>query len=132
DFLNFHRNFLRHGSTRIHADRENQSTTESGGHRGTPELLVFLCALCGQFKPSTTIAIPWPPPIHAVASPYFFFRRCNSYNNVITSRVPVAPNGWPSAIAPPLTFTMSRSRPNSFSTARYCAAKASFTSIKSM
>ena len=29
-------------------------------------------------KLSTTIAIPCPPPMHAVASPYFFFRRRNS------------------------------------------------------
>ena len=42
------------------------------------------------------------------------------------------PSGWPSAIAPPLTLTRSRSRPSSFSTARYCAANASLTSIRSM
>src|SRR5437588_865414 len=36
--------------------------------------------------------------------------------------------GCPSAIAPPLGLTRSRSRPSSFSTARYCAANASFTS----
>src|SRR5579862_5946425 len=35
---------------------------------------------------STTIAIPCPPPMQAVASPYFFFRRCSSYSSVITSR----------------------------------------------
>ena len=37
-------------------------------------------------------------------------------------RVPVAPSGCPSPIAPPFTFTFSRSRPRSFSTARYCPA----------
>ena len=50
--------------------------------------------------------------------------------SVSSSRVPVMPSGWPSAIAPPLTLTRSRSRPSSFSTARYCAANASFTSIE--
>ena len=33
-------------------------------------------------------------------------------------------------MAPPLTLTFSRSRPSSFSTARYCAANASLTSIE--
>jgi len=64
--------------------------------------------------------------MQAVASPYFFFRRRNSYSNVITNRVPVAPNGCPNAIAPPLTLTLLRSRPSSFSTDKYCVAKASF------
>src|ERR1019366_9394890 len=54
-----------------------------------------------QLKLSTTIAIPCPPPMHAVASPYFFFRRRNSYSSVITNRVPVAPSGCPNALAPP-------------------------------
>jgi hypothetical protein len=31
-----------------------------------------------QLMLSTTIAIPCPPPMHADASPYFFFRRRNS------------------------------------------------------
>src|SRR3984885_11311158 len=88
--------------------------------------------LRAQFKLSTPIAIPCPPPMQAVASPYFFFRRRNSYSKVITSRVPVAPSGCPNAIAPPFTLTFSRSKPNSFSTPKYCAANASFTSIKSM
>jgi hypothetical protein len=30
------------------------------------------------WKLSTTTAIPCPPPMHAVASPYFFFRRRKS------------------------------------------------------
>src|SRR5882724_9739821 len=51
-----------------------------------------------QFKLSTTIAIPCPPPMHAVARPYFFLRRRNSYSSVITSLVPVAPSGCPKAI----------------------------------
>jgi len=40
---------------------------------------------------------------------------------------PEAPRGWPNAIAPPLTLVFWRSRPSSFSTERYWAAKASFT-----
>ena len=52
--------------------------------------------------------------------------------SVRSRRVPVMPSGWPSAIAPPFTLTVSRSRPSSFSTARYCAANASLISKRSM
>jgi GNAT superfamily N-acetyltransferase len=67
---------------------------------------------------STIAAIPCPPPMHAVARPYFLFRRPSSCVSVSKSRVPVMPSGWPSAIAPPFTFVFSRSSPSSFSTAR--------------
>src|SRR2546430_17064103 len=44
----------------------------------------------GRYRLSQIIAMPCPPPIHAVASPYRPFRRRNSRSNVSTSRVPVA------------------------------------------
>ena len=46
-------------------------------------------------------------------------------------RVPVQPMGWPSAIAPPLTFSFSIGIGRSRRTARTCAAKASFSSTRS-
>src|SRR6266702_3029126 len=46
-------------------------------------------------------------------------------------RAPLAARGWPTAMAPPSTFVRSRGSPSSFSTARYCGAKASFTSKRS-
>ena len=51
-----------------------------------------------------------------------------------TSRAPLAPSGWPSAIAPPfgLTRASSSGRPRSRSTARPCAANASLSSITSI
>ncbi len=53
-----------------------------------------------------------------------------------TSRAPVAPTGWPSAIAPPLTLSRASSIGRSSSrrslrTARTCAAKASLISTRS-
>ena len=36
-------------------------------------------------------------------------RRCISYSSVVVSLAPVQPSGWPSAIAPPLTFSRSGS-----------------------
>jgi hypothetical protein len=48
--------------------------------RGIPSRTLRLRALGKeiQFILSTIIAIPCPPPMQAVASPYFFFRRRNS------------------------------------------------------
>ena len=42
----------------------------------------------------------------------------SSWSSVVSRRAPVAPSGWPSAIAPPLTFTRSRSAPVSCCQAR--------------
>jgi hypothetical protein len=44
--------------------------------------------------------MPCPPPMQAVANPYRPPRRDNSWSRVRTRRVPVAPSGCPSAIAP--------------------------------
>src|SRR5205085_2724575 len=109
--------------------RGGRGLGDARAHQSTAE---HADLLDGHAKLSTTTAIPCPPPMHAVARPYRFLRRRSSYNSVMISRVPVAPSGCPSAMAPPFTLAFSRSMPNSFSTAKYCAAKASFTSIKSM
>ena len=42
---------------------------------------------------STIAAIPWPPPMQAVARPRFNPRRRNSSVSVSSSRVPVMPSG---------------------------------------
>ena len=47
-------------------------------------------------------------------------------------RAPLAPTGWPNATAPPLTLTFSLSQPPSLMQVSGTAAKASFTSIKSI
>lgn len=54
---------------------------------------------------STHIAIPIPPPMHNAATPRFLLLFFNAYNNVVRTRAPEAPKGWPIAIAPPLIFT---------------------------
>ena len=54
-----------------------------------------------------------------------------SCSSVTRIRVPVQPMGWPSAIAPPLTFTRARSIGRSRSTASTCGANASFSSTRS-
>src|SRR3954471_20810230 len=75
--------------------------------------------------------MPMPPPMHSVARPFLASRFCISCSRVIRTRAPEAPIGWPSAIAPPLTFTFAGSQPMSLLTAHAWAAKASFASIRS-
>src|SRR6185295_11017236 len=63
---------------------------------------------------STMVEIPCPTPMHIVARPRRAPgpRRASSWSSVVTRRAPEQPSGWPMAIAPPLTFTFSGSRPS--------------------
>src|SRR5690606_8089401 len=90
-----------------------------------------VAALLAHPSLSTSIAIPCPPPMQADAQPRRFCVSRSSRVRVRRRRVPVAPSGWPSAIAPPLTLTLSRSRSSAFSTPRYCPANASLISNRS-
>ena len=72
-----------------------------------------------------------PVPTHMVTMPYFNWRRRSAWTTVAARIAPVAPSGWPSAIAPPIGLTLAGSRPRSPITASACAAKASFSSIQS-
>src|SRR6185312_14131799 len=74
---------------------------------------------------STMIAGAMPPPAHIVTSPRFLPWRSSSSTMVPISIEPVAPIGWPSAIAPPLTLTFSRSSPRSRITFSTTTANAS-------
>mmetsp|Transcript_16556 Transcript_16556/g.52805 ORF Transcript_16556/g.52805 Transcript_16556/m.52805 type:complete len:322 (+) Transcript_16556:61-1026(+) len=78
------------------------------------------------------MAVPCPPPMHAEPTPKRPSRRCSSWVRCAVMRAPEAPSGCPSAIAPPLLLVIARSRPSSFSQARYWAAKASLISTRVM
>src|SRR6185503_8779724 len=54
---------------------------------------------------SKVAAMPWPTPMHMVARPFFAPRARIAWSRVATMRAPLMPSGWPSAMAPPLTFT---------------------------
>src|SRR6267142_1858930 len=58
--------------------------------------------------------------------------RSSSCSAVARSIAPVAPRGWPSAMAPPLTFTFSSGMPSSWATTSGTGAKASLISKRSM
>src|SRR6266545_4653354 len=57
----------------------------------------------------TSVAVPWPTPMQAAATPYPPPRRRSSRHRSTTTRGAEAPSGWPIAIAPPCGFTRSRS-----------------------
>src|SRR5438132_486998 len=69
--------------------------------------------------------------MQAEPRPKRWLRRRRAWSRWMVMRVPVAASGWPIATAPPSTLVLARSSPNSFSTARYCGANASFTSTRS-
>ncbi len=51
------------------------------------------------------MARPCPTPIHKLITAYFLPLRCNSRAVVKARRAPEAPNGCPTAIAPPFGLT---------------------------
>src|SRR5262249_49754488 len=93
----------------------------------------FLRHLLSSFSMRSKIpAAPIPPPTHMVTMPYRALRRCISWSSVAVNFEPVQPSGWPSAIAPPFTFTLDRSKPSSRITDRACTANASLSSMRSI
>ena len=54
-----------------------------------------------------TIAMPWPPPTHMVSRPNCLSWNCRLLISVPVIRAPVMPKGWPTAMAPPLTLSLS-------------------------
>ena len=54
------------------------------------------------------------------------------FSSVAVMRAPVMPNGWPSAIAPPDTLSLSSSMPSSRAEPSTCTANASLISTRSM
>ena len=56
---------------------------------------------------STQTAIPSPPPMQMAATPRRAPRSRIVWSSVTRMRAPLAPIGWPSAIAPPRTFILS-------------------------
>src|SRR5262249_58212608 len=58
--------------------------------------------------PSISMAPPWPPPMHSVAMPCLTPSRFIALTRCSTMRLPLAPTGWPSPMAPPSTLSLSR------------------------
>src|SRR5882762_3289997 len=109
------------------------------------ELTVLVFARHDDYSVSTSIAPPRPPPMQIAALPRLPFACFSTCSRCSTMRAPEAPTGWPSAIAPPSTFSfppssspIAPSRPSSsrqylssFHAARQpstCAANASLIS----
>jgi len=70
---------------------------------------------------SISIAPPWPPPMHRLAMPFWVWVVFRMWARWRISLAPLAPTGWPMAIAPPLmlsfvmsSFSIGPSSPSSF------------------
>src|SRR5439155_27262463 len=61
------------------------------------------------YSASTSIAPPRPPPMQIDAMPLFERVRLSVFSRCKTILAPEAPTGWPRAMAPPSTFSRSRS-----------------------
>src|SRR5690606_31488761 len=84
------------------------------GHTPHPEpeidrALLGVGLACRHLTRSMIVAVARAPPAHMVISAVDWSDRSSSCSAVVISRAPVAPTGWPSAMAPPLTLTRSRS-----------------------
>jgi hypothetical protein len=54
------------------------------------------------------VALAMPPPSHIVCRPYRSPRCSSALTSVVMMRAPLAPTGWPIAMAPPLTLVHAR------------------------
>src|SRR5437763_1409724 len=81
---------------------------------------------------SATRAIPCPPPMQSEATPSRASRSAMAWRSVTSTRAPLAPMGWPSAMAPPCTLTRFLGMWSSRSTPSDWAANASFSSQRSI
>src|SRR5690606_7391288 len=90
------------------------------------------CHRWGAQSRSTIVALPLPPATQSVTRPRLSWRRSSSSSRVPTSMQPVAPSGWPRAMAPPFTLTFSCGTCRSLMKRSTTEAKASLTSNRSM
>src|SRR4051794_28556978 len=82
-------------------------------HAGGDRHGVHGAALFARQVRATAMATPMPPPTHSDATPYGAWRCLIAYTSVVNTRAPLAPIGWPRAMAPPWTFTRAGSIPSS-------------------
>lgn len=106
----------------------DQDTSQGKNGAGMGRNSSSLCYPFLHHTFSNRIAMPCPPPMHALPIAVFTSARSLSWcARWALMRAPEAPTGWPKAIAPPWGFARAGSRPSSFCTARNCGAKASLT-----
>src|SRR5262245_32160819 len=98
-----------------------------GTHRGFADV-----DLGHPYTLSMMVAVPMPAPMHSVTSAVPRSRRSSSSITVPRIMAPVAPSGWPIAIAPPFTLTFLSASLNACRKRSTTAANASLTSIRSM
>ena len=73
------------------------------------------------------VAFACPPPSHMVCRPYRPPVRSSSCSNLVIRIAPVAPSGWPSAIAPPFGLVLLNDAPVSLDQATIEGVEAAFS-----
>ena len=107
------------------------ASTRAGTSTGR-RAMASLCSGPAQARGTRTMrASPWPPPPQSAAAPTPPPRRLSSSARCRAIRAPDMPIGCPRAMAPPLTLTLSASRPSSLVEASPTAANASLISTRS-
>ena len=104
----------------------------TGTRAGVPALSDRLTGHAVPKPAESACQCPSPPPQHIVTRPTSLSERSSSCSSVVIRRAPVEPSGWPSAIAPPFTFTRSMSGSSSRRHAATTDANASLISTRSM
>src|SRR5262249_47721368 len=95
-FLELHRMTDRKGVDGLTWDIQSEDGNSCFGYLGRDDTHVQLRC--------STMAKPIPPWAQTEISPNSTSRRFISLARVVASRAPVAPNGWPIAIEPPMTL----------------------------
>src|SRR2546428_3265912 len=85
-----------------------------------------------QSARSSKVPVPSPPPQHIVTRAWRPLVRFSSWTALVMSTAPVAPSGWPSAIAPPLGLTRVMSASTTSAHESTTEANASLISTTSM
>src|SRR5690606_9982731 len=106
------------GAARCAGTRLTGRRASGTSANGAPGGAVFLRQGGREGQSASKIpAAPMPVPMHIVTMPYLCFLRRMPWTMVAVRIAPVAPSGWPSAIAPPSGLTLSGSSSESRITA---------------
>src|SRR5690606_32483797 len=84
-------------------DETLRDTETDAARRARDDRELAVEAACSHERRSRTMAMPMPPPTHMDSTPNCLSCHCSELISVDVMRAPVMPNGWPTAIAPPLT-----------------------------
>jgi hemoglobin/transferrin/lactoferrin receptor protein len=96
---------MRHHAAKTAKDIDSASSVK-------PPNTQFTVPSASAYSTSNTPAAPMPPPMHMVTQTFLAPRRLPSMRAWPVRRWPLMPKGWPTAMAPPLTLSLSAGMPS--------------------